>query len=50
MQDPQEEEMEEDQTNWWEIHLQCSQKYKQKLSTSLLNGSFTSVLTSIPWS
>ena len=29
-----------------EIHLKCSWEYKQKLSTSLLNGSFTLVLTS----
>ena len=47
MQDLEEEGMqEEDQTSWWEIHLKCSQEYGQKLSTSLLNGSFTSALTS----
>ena len=48
MEDPQEEETEEDQTNWWEIHLWCSWGYEQKLSTSLLNESFTLALTSIP--
>ena len=32
------------QTNWWEIHLKCSREYEQKLSTSLLNGSFMSAL------
>ena len=43
----EEETLDKDQTNWWEIHLKCSQEYKQKLSTSLLNGSITSVLTSL---
>ena len=47
MQDQEEEETpEEGWTSWWEIHLECSREYKQKLSTSLLNGSFMSALTS----
>ena len=47
MQNLEEEEMlDEDQTSWREIYLKCSWEYKQKLSTSLLNGSFMSVLTS----
>ena len=47
MRDQEEEETpKEGQTSWWEIHLKCSREYKQKLSTSLLNGSFMSALTS----
>ena len=47
MRDQEEEETpDKDQTSWWKIHLKCSQEYKQKLSTSLLNGSFMSALTS----
>ena len=42
----EEETPKEGQTSWWEIHLKCSREYKQKLSTSLLNGSFMSALTS----
>ena len=43
----EEETLDKDQINWWEIHLKCSQEYEQKLSTSLLNGSFMLVLTSL---
>ena len=42
----EEETPEEDQTNWWEFNLKCSREYEQKLSTSLLNGSFMLALTS----
>ena len=36
----EEETLNKDQTSWWEIYLKCSREYEQKLSTSLLNGSF----------
>ena len=46
MWDQEEEETQgEDWTSWRGIHLKCSQVYEQKLITSLLNGSFMSVLT-----
>ena len=46
MRDQEEKEIpDKGQTNWWEIHLKYSWEYEQKLSTSLLNGSFMSALT-----
>ena len=42
----EEETLKEGQTSWWEIHLKYSREYEQKLSTSSLNGSFMSALTS----
>ena len=42
----EEETPDKGQTSWQEIHLKCSQEYEQKLSTSSLNGSFMSALTS----